>query len=64
MIDHLWQPAVAGPLIEVNEVWGDSDGPFLIQRQSYEFGLEFAVNSPDIYCAGAASAPVLIGGQV
>ena len=64
MIDDLRQLAVAGPLVEVNEVRGDAHGPFLIQRQFDEFGLEFAIISPDIYCSGATRAPVTIDDQV
>ena len=64
MIDDLRQPAVAGPSVEVNEVGGDADGPFLIQRQCDELGLEFAVISHDIYCTGATGSPVSINYQV
>ena len=53
-----------GLLVEMNEVRGDVDGSILVQRQCDELALEFDVISHDIYCAGTASAPVLILGQV
>ena len=64
MIDDLWQPAVAGPLIEVNEVRGDADGPFLIQRQCDELGPVLVVGGDSIDSTGAACAPMVINGQV
>ena len=64
MINDLWQPAVAGPLGEVNEVGCDADGPFLIQRQHDKLSLEFAIISNDIYSTGATRAPVAIDDQV
>ena len=62
MIDDLRQLAVAGPLVEVNEVRGDADGPFLIQRQCDELGPVLTVRSGDIDGSGAASAPKTIDG--
>ena len=64
MINDLWQPAIAGPLVEVNKVGCDADGPFLIQRQHDKLSLEFAIISNDIYCTGATRAPVPIDDQV
>ena len=55
MIDDLRQLAVAEPLVEVNEVRGDADGPFLIQRQCDELGPVLTVRSSNIYCATATS---------
>ena len=52
MVNNLWQLLVTGPLVEMNEVRGDVDGSILVQRQCDELGLEFDVNSHDIYCAG------------
>ena len=63
MIEDLRQPAVAEPSVQVNEVGGDADGPFLIQRQCDELGPVLAVGS-DIDGAGAAGGPVVIDGQV
>ena len=64
MVNDLRQPAVAGPLVEVNEIGCDADGPFLIQRQCDEFGPVLTVRSSDIDSASAASAPVTIDDQV
>ena len=58
VVDDLWQLAVAGPLVKVNEVGGDAEGPFLIQRQYDERGLEFAIIKYDIYCTGPTHALV------
>ena len=48
----------------MDEVRGDADGPFLIQRQCDEFGPVLTVRSSDIDSASAASAPVTIDDQV
>ena len=64
MVNDLRQLGVAGPLVEVDKVGCDAHGPLLGQRQSYELGLEFAANSPDIYCTGATRVPVPIDDQV
>ena len=64
MIEDLRQPAVAGPSVQVNEVRGDADGPFLIQRQCDEFGPVLAIRSGDINSAAATRAPVAIDDQV
>ena len=55
MVNDLRQLAVAGPLVEVNEVGCDAHGPFLVQRQCDEFGSVLTVRSSDIYCATATS---------
>ena len=52
----LRQPAVAGPLVEVNEVGCDADGPFLNQRQCDELGPVLAIGGCDINSAAAAGA--------
>ena len=64
MIDDLRQPAVAGPLVKVNEVRGDADGPFLIQRQCDELGPVLTIRCSDINSAAATSTPVTIDDQV
>ena len=64
MIDDLRQPAVAGPLVEVNEVRGDADLPILVQRQCDELGPVLAIRSGDINSAAATSTPVTIDDQV
>jgi hypothetical protein len=62
VIEDLWQPAVAGPSVQVNEVGCDADGPFLIQRLCDELGPVLAVRCSDIDGAGATGAPMVIDG--
>jgi len=64
VVNDLRQLAVAGPLVEVNEVGCDADGPFLIQRQCDELGSVLTVSRSDIYCATATGTPVTIDDQV
>ena len=64
MIDDLRQLAVTGPLVEVNEVGGDADGPFLIQRQCDEFGPVLTVRNGNSNGTGPAQARVVIYDQV
>ncbi len=64
MVNDLRQPALAGPLVEVNEVGCDADGPFLVQRQCDEFGSVLAVCSSAIDSAGTAGPPEAIDDQV
>ena len=64
MIEDLWQPAVAGPSVQVNEVRGDADRPTMIQRQRDEFGPVLAISSDGIDSTGASSTPVVINDQV
>ena len=64
MIEDLRQPAVAGPLVEVNVARGDADGPILGKRQCDELGSVLAVCSSDIDSAGATGPPVVIFRQV
>jgi len=64
VVNDLGQLAVAGPLIEVDEVGGDAHGPFLIQRQCDELGSVLTVRRSDIYCAAATNSPETINDQV
>jgi len=62
VIEDLRQPAVAGPSVQVNEVRGDADEPFLIQRQCDELGPVLAIGGDGIDSAGATGSPVVIDG--
>jgi len=62
VVNDLRQRGVAGPLVWVNEVRGDADGPFLIQRQSDEFGPVLAIGGDGIDSAGAASGVMFVNG--
>ena len=62
MIEDLRQPAVAGPSVQVNEVGGDADGPFLVQRLCDEFGPVLAIGGNGIDSAGAASGVMFVNG--
>ena len=64
MIDDLRQPAVAGPLVEVNVARGDANGLILIQRQCDELGPVLAIGGDGIDSAGATGAPMVINDQV
>ena len=60
MVNDLRQLAVAGPLVEVNEVGGDADGPFLVQRQCDELSPVLAIGGDGIDSAGAASSVIFV----
>ena len=64
MVNDLRQLGVAGPLVEVDKIGGDADGPFLIQRQCDELGPVLTIRRSDIYCAAATSSPETINDQV
>jgi len=64
VVNDLRQLAVAGPLVEVDEVGCDADRPFLIQRQCDELGPVLTIRWSDIYCATATSTPETIDDQV
>ena len=64
MIEDLRQPAVAGPLVEVNVARGDANGLILIQRQCDELGPVLAIGGDGIDSAGATGALMVIDDQV
>ena len=48
----------------MNEVRGDAEGPFPIQRQCDELGSVLTVRRSNIYCATTTSTPETIDDQV